>query len=374
MQEEVPGAYRLARVRDSEWAFEIFIPTALARLKAVGGVTFTRGQIISARDVAHKAQLLDATEASGVTRLRDELLIVSDAAPGTVYRFSVERDAVNVISISPDKLRATVFASSALALDFEAVDVLADGRVVALSERLRALVAEDGIVVQYDDPFGELGERGLEGLAVRTDGQESVVAVLWEGGYPGYFDLPAQLREQLGGKPLKPVVFVHDLEANTSPGKVKIHEGTAIELSVPTPPDSKHQTPPMAQRFRAPDLVWHSWRGDARENIWGFIVLLNSQNSPLPPLDGTVEKATFGPRWLQRFDLSGNPVGDPIDIDSAVRGVKGDAVLDDANWEGLGWFETGESLVLVHDKKNKLPDGNPAAVILPLPEGWRHAG
>ena len=49
-------------------------------------------------------------------------------------------------------------------------------------------------------------------------------------------------------------------------------------------------------------------------------------------------------------------------------------MLDDANWEGLGWFESGESLVLVHDKKNKLPDGNPAAVILPLPEAWRHAG
>ncbi len=66
-----------------------------------------------------------------------------------------------------------------LAVDLEAIDVLADGRVVVISERLRSMVSKDGVVVGYDDPFAEFGERGLEGLAVRkVDDKTSKVAVL----------------------------------------------------------------------------------------------------------------------------------------------------------------------------------------------------
>jgi hypothetical protein len=54
------------------------------------------------------------------------------------------------------------------------VDILGDGRIVALSERLRSLISTDDLVVQYDDP--------LAGLAVRRlDADGSQVAVLWEG-------------------------------------------------------------------------------------------------------------------------------------------------------------------------------------------------
>ena len=76
----------------------------------------------------------------------------------------------------------------------------------------------------------------------------------------------------------------------------------------------------------------------------GFIVLLSSSRSPrglkLPA------SARFGPKVLQRFDLRGEPVGEPFDLGLPLKQA-GSTIA--RNWEGLGWFEPGKKLMLVFD-------------------------
>ena len=114
---------------------------------------------------------------------------------------------------------------------------------------------------------------------------------------------------------------------------------------------------PAAQRFRAPDLVWHELSRGGLEN-WGFIVLLSSKNA--------LSDRTFAHKWLQRFGRGGQPVGAPVEIQSLLP-EQADAKLRTANWEGLGWFENGKKLVLIHDEP---PNGTPTAVVVDLPKEW----
>lgn len=302
------------------------------------------------------SNLRGATEFSGVTRLGDHLLLVTDADFGAYYMFALPQTASPLLKVSPDRLTRHSLAAEELGVDLEAVDVLADGRVVALSERLRSLVGVDGLVVQYDDPLAELGERGLEGLAVRRMANRSAVAVLWEGGYVEAGEIQAQVRRRLQGAPFRPVVFMHEIELGESGTKKKVKgDQDLVELDVPEPdPD------PDGWRFRAPDLVWH--RPDGGD--WGFIVLLNSQSREERP-----GKRKFGPRWLQRFDRSGRPFGTHLDLDQCARNLLGDDRLQHANWEGLGWYEEGRSVVLVHDEPN-LVEAIPVALVVPLPNSW----
>jgi hypothetical protein len=298
------------------------------------------------------------TEASGVARHGDQLIVVSDAVPGVYYSLDIGTEPGPLINLAPERLVQHEMHGATLAIDFEAVDILADGRIVALSERLRSLIGENGLVMQYDDPLSELGERGLEGLAVRPgrDGA-SDVAVLWEGGWVDDQKLQAQLRRRLG-QPLLPVILTHELARGAEGLKLKVeNDRELIELKVPQPDAEK-----FGWRFRAPDLVWHEWHtGDRKEE--GFIVLLNSQT--VRDLPG---KSRFGPRWLMRFDRSGNPVGSHVDLDDLARELLKDDQLRDANWEGLAWYEVGKRLVLVHDKSKNIK--TPVALVIDLPKTW----
>jgi hypothetical protein len=301
--------------------------------------------------------------ASGVVRHRGDLLIVSDDSPGCYFRVQIPEEAPSHIQIPEEGAeRCELFpgcsSSLGLAVDLESIDLLADGRIVVLSERLRSIMDDQGIVAQYDDPFAEFAERGLEGLAVRPIGESSSrVAVIWEGGSLDKSELPDQLGKTLAGKALKPVIYVHDLAPATSRVKAyKENATTIVTLRVPSPEaDSGVAAGSLPLRFRAPDLVWHEWTSSSGTREWGFIVLLNS----------------YGPRWLQRFDMTGEPVGNPLDLDTAVAEVIQNDDLKDANWEGVAWFEPGERLILVHDvgKQEKLP--NPSAVIMSIPQDWQ---
>jgi hypothetical protein len=315
--------------------------------------------------------------ASGVVRHGDDLLIVSDDSPGCYFRVHILDQAEPLIRI-PDEaaeqhelLRGS---SSALgvAFDLESIDLLADGRIVVLSERLRSILDDQGIVAQYDDPFAELAERGLEGLAVRPiDQNRSRVAVLWEGGYLDESELPGQLRD-LAGRALNPSVFVHDLDLGAKRVKARVkNASTIVELLAPSPEagPSGAGVPPL--RFRAPDLVWHKWTRFSGMREWGFIVLLNSETPPYKP-PGTSEepKKQYGPRWLQRFNMTGEPVGSALDLDTTLQEVLKTDELVDANWEGIAWFEPGKRVVLVHDEGGaKL--AYPVAVILSIPQEWQ---
>lgn len=188
--------------------------------------------------------------------------------------------------------------------------------------------------------------RGLEGLAVRPgENGESLVAVVWEGGYsrPDK-SLSPDIDDYF---PMLPLLLVHPLEAGTTGMLHVLEEYPAIPLLVPTPEGDG----PRAQRFRATDLVWHRLPDDS----WGFIVLLTSED--------LAESPAYHYRWLQRFDMNGQIVGDHLDVENSLDGN-----MLGLNWEGLDWFEEGESLILVHDDPG---DGKSTeALVLVLPEGW----
>jgi hypothetical protein len=167
------------------------------------------------------------------------------------------------------------------------------------------------------------------------------------------------------------VVVVHDLEAGASGVEVDDERVLRqIQLQVPLPPGRE----PFAQRFRAPDLVWHRWRWDDGKERWGFIVLLSSGygEKPARGSSGECPKTVNGKpleycyKWLQRFTEEGEPVGEPFPLGSVLP-----AEIQHENWEGMGWFERGRSLVFVYDEKLKRKAIDPQeAFVWALPEGW----
>ncbi len=83
--------------------------------------------------------------------------------------------------------------------------------------------------------------------------------------------------------------------------------------------------------------------------------MLSSQNA--------VPNRRYLHHWLQRFDMKGIPVGDPIDLAKIAPDH-----LGSVNWEGMCWLERGKSMVLVHEG---IGDLGPHAFILELPEDWQ---
>jgi hypothetical protein len=297
-----------------------------------------------------RADLGHFVGASGVARHGDALLIVSDKDPGAYYRYPIGKEHGPRIPIDLSQLQRVPMPAACLATDLEGIEVLADHRVVVVSEGLSALVDEKGLVAQYGGPFSELAGIGLEGVDSRPiENGASKVAVCWEGGYTQLEKVPTQLIGKVARTALKPVVLVHDIQENQVSGKIKLNDADTIELNVPVPNGSE----PFAQRFRAPDLVWHKLKRFDHEE-WGFIVLLSSQNS--------MENKQFLYYMLQRFDNKGQPFGEPIDINKFLP-----SEMHGVNWEGLDWFERGKSLVLIFDSL----DETPAAYVVDLPEDWK---
>jgi len=217
--------------------------------------------------------------------------------------------------------------------------------------------------------------------------QVSRIAVLWEGGYPEFNAVPEQLRGLVGRHPMKPMIIVHDLAGWDAAGRIREPLRT-IFLDVPLPGGET----PLAQRFRATDLVWNTLENHQQADpTLGFIVLLSSENSPPRGVGAATE---YKLKILQRFDMAGNPVGEPLSLFDICReclqeAIEGDlsdhspdmhshlrevfSRLEDGdweniNWEGLDWFVEGESLILIYDKWPKDP---PFALVVDLPENWK---
>ncbi len=336
-------------------------------------------------------------ETSGITRLGDRLIIVSDDADGRYFELMLEGRNGPIIPIDPEKIREVVLPGASMAMDLEAIDILADGRIVVLSEQQRCLIGREsktsdrcGVIAEYDRTLSEFGNRGLEGLAVeRRDDGSSRVAVLWEGGYPEYDQVPYQLRDQVGRFPLKPIIVIHDIEGYGVVSRPTDNTMKTIILDVTEPPGDV----PIAQRFRGTDLVWHKWsdENDVDGFRRGFIVMLSSLNSPP---DGSRVDRHYKYKRLQRFDLEGKPVGEPLDLSEICQSIIGDG-LEEAcidlkpslsshlkavagmieetdgevvNWEGLNWFVEGESLVAIYDT---WPLDPPFAMIFDIPQEWK---
>ena len=210
------------------------------------------------------------------------------------------------------------------ALDLEGIDVLVDGHIVVLSEQLHALFSKDDMIAFYPYSMAGVGGRGMEGLAIRNDGQ---VAGLWEGGYfsPEYLPTWIEGAGELTTGPMRPLLCIHTIPT-TSDVRVCWRGAGVKVLQVPATPDA-------SQSFRATDLVWSA---DGQS----VIVLLSS-------LD--VTSRIFRYKWLQRFSVDGDPIGEPLNLCGSgylpghLRSGKA------GNYEGLGWFEPGESLILIND-------------------------
>jgi len=296
------------------------------------------------------SQTFTATEASGIARTGDWFLLVDDEDPGAYYRFPASEVRGPAYRLDANRLSRSRIPFPNHALDLEDIAVLADGRIVMLSERLRVLLDENGaIVAEYDDPLSEVGGRGLEGLAVLPIAEGgSRVAVLWEGGTFKGSDLPDAVAENLDGKHADPIVWIHDIGAHQTVGEIGVGdlvEKRGVVFNLPTPKVEPKRP------FRAPALVWQRDADSTREEA-SFIVLLNS----------------FKDLWIQRFDLNGKPIGRPFDFNRDA-----DPDVKDRNWEGMAWYEEGQSLILIDDKGNKddRKVGTPFVMIVPLPPDWK---
>ncbi len=272
--------------------------------------------------------------------------------PGSYFRFPLNDENEFRIALLPEKLEKRVLGETAVALDLEGINVLADGRVVVLSETLFSLISETGMVAQYPESFTEFGGIGLEGVTVRkNDDGSSNVALVWEGGYPEAEKIPYQLKESVRKIAFKPLVILSNIQSNEKNLTFKTKDLKILELQVFEFSGSE----PEAQRFRAPDLVWSRLPKEDDTIEWGFIVLLSSQNG-LPVRE-------YRYLWLQRFDQAGKRFGEPFDLKSKIPDH-----LKTMNWEGLGWYEAGKRVVLTFDN---LAEQSPEAIVLDLPDNWR---
>jgi hypothetical protein len=296
-------------------------------------------------------------------------LFVSDELPGTLLLYSINdlRWEQNCSQLSPDHISSESLPKGHLALDLEGISTLADGRVVVLSERLRGLVTADGLVAQYDDPLGEMGNAGLEGVAVRygSDGR-SEIAVLWEGGYLENERLPPVFGELKAPRAVAPFVVAHYLDKGEKGLDYKSRRTRAARvIEVSRPPG----TEPAAQRFRAPDLVWYDQAGvnPSSAGRSAFILLLNSRAAAKALKLSVHEEARRSSLWLQRFSREGAQIGKPLDIDRAVP-----ERFQGLNWEGLAWWEEGKTLILVDDVGLLRPATQPPVVCrIDLPIEWQ---
>lgn len=182
---------------------------------------------------------------------------------------------------------------------------------LVLGEKRRKLVDLQGGRYTFGKKFAETAGRGLEGVTVRWQSGEWQVAVCWEG---GYFDRNTKLE----GEYTRPRVALMSWE----PGKKQSSDPEKVfDLDV--------AQPSRGQRFRAADLAWDA--GD-------LLVLLAST-------DKTRKKKKH--TWLQRFDLDGRRLGDPVKLEELWG-----AYRDDKNWEALDQTLDGKGLVMGYDEKD----------------------
>ncbi len=363
-------------------------------------------------------QIERITEVSGIVRSGDRLLMVSDDEPGCYFELKITDQSATIIPIDPKQLKRVTLKGCEAVSDLESITVLSDGRVAVLSEDLHALFGPAtlgakrcGIIALFGQEVTEFGNRGVEGVATLSlPNGLSRIAVVWEGGYPVFTSLPSQIQHSLGHSPLEPILVIMEIPRNGSaltandsteyrllrtPGGTGAGNGDSdpqlIQAELPkSRQPADESVPPFAQRFRVPDLVWHIQTNDATTDT-GLIVLLTSENAPLR---GSGVKREFKHKLLQRYNVSGRPVGEAIDINSLVKPifanltpvqsrswtvesrshfVKIRALLDEqnwenVNWEGLGWFVKGKSLILIYDG---VPADPPFAVVIPIPDDWK---
>jgi len=306
---------------------------------------------------AGNAQERREREVSGVARRGDELLFVDDSVPGTVFRYAIAEPR-GATRIEDDAVREERLGESGLAGDLEAIAVW-DGDVLVLSEDLRLVVDLRGARYRYADRFAEIGNRGMEGLALRAGADGAVLAAaLFEGGPLKLSELPPELEGALADAVLDPVLILHELPP---PGSFRAQARDDGARVVPLRIGLLAGPQASDQRFRAADLVWHRFA----DGTDGVISLLGSG-----PVNRPGASKEYAHAWLQRFSLDGVPIGEPLDLRAMCRDLERED-LARANWEGLAWWEQGRTLVLVHDgNEGKGAERGTSFLFVDLPAEW----
>ena len=95
--------------------------------------------------------------ASGIARVGSDLIIVGDDTRSTLFRYRLQADdwpsgsGPRLSEIEIASARTETFGGTG-AVDLEGVDVLPDGRIVVLSETLKALITRESVATIYPDP------------------------------------------------------------------------------------------------------------------------------------------------------------------------------------------------------------------------------
>lgn len=335
------------------------------------------------------------TEASGICRVGDSLYIVGDDAPGGYFVYVIPDTSARIIPIDTAALTFRPLPGAQTAFDLEAIDVLADGRVAVISERSAALLAPGDscrgdyrLTTAFGKKMTELGNRGVEGLAALPIGGDSTrIAALWEGGFPLTAFLPDPVQPKLDRLWMPPRLVVYDLPPCGGEGWLTAAI-SYVELDVPFPVGEAGARYP--QRLRGSDLVWHTWTNENGDRETGLIVVMGSENAP--PADHQDAKR-YEHQWLQRFSIGGAAVGERINLKAELFYML--ETLDDnffanlpphvaehtakvfdelkrtsygVNFEGMGWYEEGESVIVIYDR---YPVDPPVAFVLPILDSWR---
>ncbi len=335
------------------------------------------------------------TEASGICRVGDSLYIVSDDVPGGYFVYTIPDPSARIIPIDTAQLTFRTLPGAESAIDLEAIDILADGRIAVVSERSASLLAPGDscrgdyrMITAFGKKMTELGNRGVEGLAAMAlpDGSTRVAA-LWEGGFPVTSFLPDSAQPLLDGVWMAPRLVVYDLPPCGGDGWLT-EALSYVELQVPLPEVSGRDRYP--QRLRGSDLVWYTWTADDGNEETGLIAVLGSENGP-PVFDPGAKE--YRHQWLLRFSIGGQPVGQRVDLRAellySLRTLDPDffselpshvaehtqRVFDElkrnqysANFEGMGWYIEGESVIVIYDR---YPLDPPIAFVIPIPDFWR---
>ncbi|MFT7644040.1 MAG: hypothetical protein ACI9G1_005806 [Pirellulaceae bacterium] len=256
--------------------------------------------------------------------------LVGNESDQRYFRFTVEAlpKTGEAKRLSDLELIDTVEVDHTRANDLESIDVL-EGRIAVISEDVSQIICRDKTVVDYSDipSLRENGGRGLEGMSIRElAGKSSQVAVVWEGGIHHSDDSIAGL----------PLLMTHCLPRGCHGSKVVFHgeiwEERLCKVKMPSAFKDK--------LFRCPDLVW-CW--STADEQWGLLLLL-SQQAP----------RNSRKKYLQLYDPSGTPLGEPAHLEDLGLPSEGDYI--EHNWEGLCWHtdENGnDSLLMVNDAQKK---------------------
>ena len=171
---------------------------------------------------------------------------------------------------------------------------------------------------RLDDDFREICGRGVEGLSLRHNEGKWPAVVLWEGGYfsPGQCESEDD-RKYIANKPFDAPKFVI-IEWEKGVGFKSIYV-KRTKLTVDSAPNGQ---------FRATDVAWYNDE---------LIVLLGSTE-----VDGGPD---FDHTWLQRFDLAGKPVEDPVKLEEKWGDFR-----REKNWEALDTSPDGKQIIMGYDR------------------------